>query len=82
MEAISRDPGREERLRLSEYYLGDTTPGASLDRFLTTCRDLAAQRDEQWARIGGPDPSPPDPPAPAPPTDEAPSAPSSRVTTP
>lgn len=54
---ITEDPGRENRLHLSTYYLGDTTPGASLERFLATCRELSAQRDEQWARISGPDDS-------------------------
>ena len=57
-EQITQDPGREERRRLSEYYLGDTTPGASLERFLATCRELAARRDTLWARISGSAPEP------------------------
>lgn len=48
---IEQDPTREDRDRLREYYLGDTTPGASLERFLTACRDLMALRDRQWERI-------------------------------
>ncbi len=48
---INEDPGREERIALAEYYLGDTRPGASLQRFLDACRDLARLRDREWARI-------------------------------
>lgn len=48
---ISVDPGRAERIALAEYYLGDTRPGAALDRFLAACRDLSRMRDREWARI-------------------------------
>src|SRR5699024_6127036 len=48
---IEEDPLREERLELIEYYLGDTTPGSSLSRFLEACRRLSARRDELWERI-------------------------------
>jgi CDP-glycerol glycerophosphotransferase (TagB/SpsB family) len=48
---IEEDPSAADRDRLREYYLGDTTPGASLDRFLDACRDLMALRDRQWKRI-------------------------------
>ncbi|MGY5765523.1 CDP-glycerol glycerophosphotransferase family protein [Brachybacterium sp. DNPG3] len=48
---VEDDPRGEERRALISYYLGDTTRGASLARFLQACRDLAAQRDELWARI-------------------------------
>jgi hypothetical protein len=51
LEQITEDPMRERREELTEYYLGDTTPGASLERFLDACRDLIALRDEQWGRI-------------------------------
>lgn len=51
MEQITQDPQRAERRTLTEYYLGDTSPGASLRRFLDACRDLAARRDELWAPI-------------------------------
>jgi hypothetical protein len=50
-EQIAQDPAREERLALTEYYLGDTSPGAALSRFLAACRDLAELRDRQWSRI-------------------------------
>ncbi|MGP9538494.1 CDP-glycerol glycerophosphotransferase family protein [Brachybacterium sp. AOP43-C2-M15] len=48
---IEHDPLREKRIELTEYYLGDITPGSSLRRFLDACRRLAARRDELWARI-------------------------------
>ncbi|MPV50701.1 MULTISPECIES: CDP-glycerol glycerophosphotransferase family protein [unclassified Pseudactinotalea] len=48
---ITEDPGRDERIALAEYYLGDIRPGASLERFLTACRDLADLRDREWGRI-------------------------------
>lgn len=51
LQEINEDPGREERIALAEYYLGDTRPGASLERFLDACRDLARLRDSEWARI-------------------------------
>ncbi|MDN5687583.1 MAG: CDP-glycerol glycerophosphotransferase family protein [Brachybacterium sp.] len=60
---IEHDPLREKRIELTEYYLGDTAPGASLQRFLDACRHLAARRDELWNRIqknegiSSPDPS-------------------------
>lgn len=50
-EQIDEDPQGVQRLDLTEYYLGDTSPGAALDRFLTACRDLSASRDRLWARI-------------------------------
>lgn len=51
MEHITQDPQRAQRRALTEYYLGDTSPGASLRRFLDACRDLAARRDELWTPI-------------------------------
>ncbi|WP_114853532.1 CDP-glycerol glycerophosphotransferase family protein [Brachybacterium sp. YJGR34] len=48
---IAHDTRFEERRELTEYYLGDTTPGASMQRFLDACRHLSARRDELWARI-------------------------------
>lgn len=48
---LEHDPQHEERIELIEYYLGDITPGASLQRFLDACRRLAARRDELWERI-------------------------------
>ncbi|WP_193107144.1 CDP-glycerol glycerophosphotransferase family protein [Brachybacterium sp. FME24] len=51
VDLIEHDTLREERIELTEYYLGDTTPGASLARFLDACRRLAARRDELWSQI-------------------------------
>lgn len=48
---LNSDPTGDERLALAEYYLGDITPGASIARFLAACRDAAAVRDREWARI-------------------------------
>lgn len=48
---IEDDPLRAERIELIEYYLGDITPGSSLERFLDACRRLAARRDELWRRV-------------------------------
>jgi hypothetical protein len=53
LEQITTDPGKDSRRELTEYYLGDTSPGASLQRFLQACTDLAALRDELWASIQG-----------------------------
>lgn len=50
-EELDRDPKREERLTLAEYYLGDTTRGASIGRFLKACEDAALIRDQEWGRI-------------------------------
>lgn len=50
-EQIEVDPSREYRLALRSYYLGDTTPGASVGRFLGACERLAELRDHEWARI-------------------------------
>lgn len=50
---IENDTLQQERIELTEYYLGDTTPGASLQRFLDACRHLSARRDELWDRIQG-----------------------------
>lgn len=51
LEQITDDPQREERAELTQYYLGDTTPGVSLRQFLDACRRLAALRDEVWDQI-------------------------------
>lgn len=50
-EQIEEDPIRERRIALTEYYLGDTTPGTSLKRFLDACEAMAELRDREWARI-------------------------------
>lgn len=50
-EQITVDPHGEERRALTAYYLGDTSPGASLARFLDACRELAEMRDQLWARV-------------------------------
>jgi len=48
---LAHDPMHEERLELIEYYLGDISPGASLQRFLDACRHLSARRDELWEKL-------------------------------
>ncbi|WP_278235144.1 CDP-glycerol glycerophosphotransferase family protein [Isoptericola sp. AK164] len=48
---LGEDPTREERLRLREHYLGDTTPGASTRRFVDACERLMRIRDAEVARI-------------------------------
>ncbi|WP_166849868.1 CDP-glycerol glycerophosphotransferase family protein [Isoptericola sp. BMS4] len=48
---LGEDPTRDERLRLREHYLGDTTPGASTRRFIDACERLMAVRDGEIARI-------------------------------
>ncbi|WP_277209727.1 CDP-glycerol glycerophosphotransferase family protein [Isoptericola croceus] len=45
------DTTREERLRLREHYLGDTSPGAATSRFVAACEELMAVRDREVARI-------------------------------
>lgn len=50
-EQLGSDPHRAQREQLTEYYLGDVTPGASLERFLAACRDLSEQRDQLWDRM-------------------------------
>jgi CDP-Glycerol:Poly(glycerophosphate) glycerophosphotransferase len=51
IDLLDHDPLREERIELTEYYLGDTTPGSSLKRFLDACRRLSVKRDELWSQI-------------------------------
>ena len=52
---IEHDPLREQRRELVEYYLGDISPGASLERFLEACRRLSATRDRLWSQLEGQD---------------------------
>jgi|SRR5690625_2555243 len=62
VEQITDDPHRDQRADLIHYYLGDTTPGASLQRFLAACRELIATRDREWERISAAEnPEPPKP---------------------
>ncbi|MDQ1627691.1 MAG: hypothetical protein QOI54_1435 [Actinomycetota bacterium] len=49
-EHAERDPGREQRLALVDYYLGDTTPGVATRRFLDACSWAIELRDREWAR--------------------------------
>lgn len=44
-EQVERDPAGEARSALTEYYLGDTTPGASTRRFIAACTELVELRD-------------------------------------
>jgi len=55
---LDDDPGRADRLALREYYLGDTRPGASLERFLSACERLCELRDREWRRISRNETSP------------------------
>jgi polynucleotide 5'-kinase involved in rRNA processing len=48
---IAEDPLHDERVEMIEYYLGDISPGASLQRFLEACRRLSARRDELWEKL-------------------------------
>lgn len=48
---LESDPGSDQRLALVEYYLGDTTPGASTQRFLDACTRVIGLRDEEWAAV-------------------------------
>jgi len=49
---LADDAGYEERRRLVAYYLGDTTPGAALNRFISACSDAIALRDREVQRLG------------------------------
>lgn len=49
---LREDPAGPARATMTEYYLGDTAPGASLQRFLQACHDLTTLRDTLWAQIG------------------------------
>ena len=48
---VTDDPGRQDRLDLIEYYLGDVTPGVATRRFLDACTEVIEERDRQWAVI-------------------------------
>lgn len=51
---LASDPTKEARLNLVEYYFGDTTPGASTQRFVAACGDVIEARDRALAaRAGG-----------------------------
>lgn len=45
------DAGRQQRLELVEYYVGDTTPGAATERFIQACTDAIVIRDREWASV-------------------------------
>lgn len=49
--ALSEDPQRADRLALTDYYLGDTSPGAATKRFLDACTRVIAVRDTEWSRV-------------------------------
>lgn len=48
---LENDPLVAERARLTEYYLGDITPGASTRRFVEACDHLIEVRDQEMDRI-------------------------------
>ena len=47
VDQLERDPTREQRLELTDYYLGDTAPGASTQRFLDACSSVIELRDRE-----------------------------------
>ncbi|MFV2145939.1 MULTISPECIES: CDP-glycerol glycerophosphotransferase family protein [Isoptericola] len=49
--ATTQDPAREERRRLVEYYLGDVTPGASLERFVAACEAAIERHERELGRL-------------------------------
>jgi hypothetical protein len=48
---LDRDPTRDARSELIDYYLGDTSPGAATKKFLDACTRVIAARDEAWAAV-------------------------------
>jgi len=47
---VHDDPQRARREEMVRYYLGDTTPGASLARFLAACDDVIARHEDEVRR--------------------------------
>ena len=58
-EQLTVDPGRQRRLDLVEYYLGDTTPGVATKRFIEACERVMDVRDRAWAEVRGRGPAGP-----------------------
>lgn len=54
IEQVEHDPAGAQRAALTEYYLGDTTPGAATQRFLDACTEVIALRDREWERPSSP----------------------------
>lgn len=50
---IAEDPNRKERMNLIEYYLGDTSPGASMNTFLTAITETIRLRDVEIGLADG-----------------------------
>ncbi len=48
---LDEDPTGAERRALQEFYLGDTTPGASTRRFIEACERLFRIREAEVARV-------------------------------
>jgi hypothetical protein len=48
---LDRDPAREARSELIDYYLGDIAPGAATEKFLDACTKVIAARDQAWAAV-------------------------------
>ncbi|ROS78559.1 CDP-glycerol glycerophosphotransferase family protein [Cellulomonas sp. PhB143] len=48
---VREDPFRDRRLRMTEYYLGDITPGAATRRFLDACGAMIAEHDGELRRL-------------------------------
>lgn len=53
-EQVEHDPAGAARAALTEYYLGDTTPGTATRRFLDACTEVIAVRDREWRRSSSP----------------------------
>jgi hypothetical protein len=58
-EQLTLDPGRQGRLDLVEYYVGDTTPGVATKRFIEACERVMDVRDRAWAEVRGRGPAGP-----------------------
>ena len=52
VEQVEHDPSAAQRAALTEYYLGDTTPGSATQRFLDACSEVIALRDSEWPSSG------------------------------
>jgi hypothetical protein len=50
-EQLDVDPGRQQRLDLVEYDVGDTTPGVATKRFIEACEHVMDIRDRAWAEV-------------------------------
>jgi len=47
VDQLERDPTKEQRLALTEHYLGETTPGAATRRFVDACSSVIRLSDRE-----------------------------------